>query len=392
MSPAIPSPSPRHPRGALRALVPVILGLALALALPAGAQAASAPAPDTTVTWSVKPADTAQGSDRPNYAYELTPGGTVGDALSVTNRSPAPITLRVYAADGFLTPDGALDILAGGEESTELGSWVDIDSPQITLDSGASTDVPFRIAVPADAPPGDYAAGVVASMLVTADTGTVTERRLGSRVHVRVLGDIAPALTVTDVAVDYRGSLNPVEAGSAVVTYTVANTGNARLDPGVEVALGGPFGWASVSASDDVPELLPGSRLERTVEVAGVAPLGLLTADVTATSQVVSRTLTGTEPSTFDPLVTVGSAATAAMPWTTLAIVALVAALVAWRIVAARRRRAAHAREIAAAVAAATADRDASGSPTDTSRSPAEASTDTTDAAAEREPAAPRSP
>lgn len=322
----------------------------------AAAEDPAAPSADTMVTWSVKPADTAQGRDRPNYAYDLPPGGTVGDALYVANRSPQPITLAVYAADGFLTEDGALDILAGGVASTDLGSWVSIETTELTLDSGASAEVPFTIAVPADAPPGDYAAGVVASMLVTADNGTITERRLGSRVHLRVQGDLAPALTVGDVVVDYHGTVNPVEAGSATVTYTLTNTGNTRLDPDVAVALGGPFGLASVSAADDAPELLPGSTLQRTVEVAGVVPLGLLSAEVTANSQVVSRTLAGAEPSALDPLVSAGSGSTAAMPWTALAILAVLALFVAWRIVAARRRKAAHARELAAAVAAARAE------------------------------------
>lgn len=352
------SPTGIGPRAArsLRSALAALAGLALALAVPVSADAAAAPSSDTTVTWSVKPADTAQGRDRPNYAYDLAPGGTVGDALYVANRSPEPLTLAVYAADGFLTEDGALDILAGGEESTELGSWVSIETREVTLDPGADAEIPFTIAVPADTPPGDYAAGIVASMLVTADTGTVTERRLGSRVHLRVQGDLAPALVVGDVAVDYQGTANPVETGSATVTYTLTNTGNTRLDPDVDVALGGPFGWARVTAADDAPELLPGSSLERTVQVAGVVPLGLLAADVTATSQVVSRTLAGAEASTLDPLVSAASAATAAVPWTALAILAALVLLVVWRIVAARRRTAAHAREIAAAVAAARGD------------------------------------
>lgn len=350
MSQAKTSPRP------LRLLLSLLAGLALLLGSPVAASAAAAPSGETTVTWSVKPADTAQGRDRPNYAYDLPRGGTVGDALYVANRSPQPITLRVYAADGFLTEDGALDILAGGTESTDLGSWVSIEAPELTLDSGASAEVPFTVAVPAAAAPGDYAAGIVASMLVTADNGTVTERRLGSRMHLRVQGDLAPALAVNDVVVDYHGTANPAETGSATVGYTLTNTGNTRLDPNVEVALGGPFGWARVTATDDAPELLPGSSLQRTVEVAGVVPLVLLSADVTATSQVVSRTLAGAEPSTLDPLVSQGAAATAAVPWTALAILAVVALLVAWRVVAGRRRRAAHAAEIAAAVAAARAD------------------------------------
>ncbi len=111
-----------------------------------------------------------------------------------------------------------------------------------------------------------------------------------------------------------------------------------------------------MSAADDAPELLPGSSLQRTVEVASVVPLVLLSADVTATSQVVSRTLAGAEPSTLDPLVSAGSAATAAMPWTALAILLVLTLFLVWRIVAARRRKAAHARELAAAVAAARAE------------------------------------
>ncbi|WP_279365978.1 DUF916 domain-containing protein [Microbacterium testaceum] len=373
----------------LRLLLAFLAGLALLLGTPLAASAEAAPSPDTTVTWSVKPADTAQGRDRPNYAYDLMPGGTVGDALYVANRSPQPITLRVYAADGFLTDDGALDILAGGAESTDLGSWVSIASPELTLDSGASAEVPFTVTVPADAAPGDYAAGIVASMLVTADNGTVTERRLGSRVHLRVQGDLAPSLAIGDVVVDYHGTTNPAETGSATVGYTLTNTGNTRLDPNVEVALGGPFGWARVTAADDAPELLPGSSLKRTVEVAGVVPLVLLSADVTATSQVVSRTLAGAEPSALDPLVSQGAAATAAVPWTALAILAVVALLVAWRVIAARRRRAAHAREIAAAVAAARADADGSGSAaegTDADGTDAAGPGAATGAAAEREP------
>lgn len=349
--------SPTSSRSARRALLPVLLGLTLALAAPATvAHAAATGESETTVSWSVRPADTAQGRDRPNFAYELNPGGTLGDALFVTNRSAEPIVLDVYAADGFLTPDGSLDILAGGEQSSELGSWVDIDASELSLASGESAEVPFTVAVPAATPPGDYAAGVVASMLVTADNGTVTERRLGSRVHLRVLGDLAPALTVSDVSVDYHGTLNPIEPGSATVTYTLVNTGNARLDPGVTVSLAGPFGWAPVDVADDAPELLPGSSIERTVQLAGVAPLGLVTAEVTSSSEVVSRTLAGSSPASFDPVLSTGAASTAAVPWTALVALLLLGGLVAWRIVAVRRRKAAQERAIAEAVAAAKAE------------------------------------
>lgn len=85
---------------------------------PAAADPAADPAADaaasTQVTWGVRPADTVHGTERPNFAYTLPPGGTLSDALVVTNKGDAPLALDVYAADGFLTPDGTLDVLEAG--------------------------------------------------------------------------------------------------------------------------------------------------------------------------------------------------------------------------------------------------------------------------------------
>jgi hypothetical protein len=362
MSPATPTrttPIPRFLTWMLALLLAAFGSLSTGAAVAASDPAAeTAPAADTTVTWSVRPADTAEGSGRPNFAYELAPGGTLADALLVTNRSPAPITLDVYAADGFLTADGALDILPGGEESTDLGSWITIDGPALELASGESAEVPFSLDVPDDVPPGDYAAGIVASMLVTAENGTVTERRLGSRIHLRVLGDLAPALSVSDVSVSYDGSINPLDAGAASVTYTLTNTGNTRLAPAVGVSASGPFGWAGVSAFDDAPELLPGSSVTRTLEVAGAPALFALTADVTATAEIVSPGVTAAD-ALPGPVIATGSAVTAAIPWTVLIALVVAAALLAWLLVMRRRRTLAQRRAVDDAVAAALRERDA---------------------------------
>lgn len=360
-SPVPPPPPPARARRRFPTLISLAIGLTLAVAPTITATAATTEASEasseTAVSWSVRPADTAQGVGRPNFGYESNPGGTLADALVVTNRSPETIELAVYAADGFLTDDGSLDILPASETSTELGSWVVIDTPQLSLDSGATAEVPFRVDIPAGTPPGDYAAGIVASMLVTADDGTVTERRLGSRIHLRVLGDLAPTLTVSDVAVSYHGVLSPVEAGTATVTYTLTNTGNTRLDPDVDVTASGPFGWAAARADDDAPELLPGSSMERAVEVSGVAPLALLSAEVTATATVVSPGVT-VDQTFSDPITAAGSAATAAVPWSALVVVLVAAGIVAWILLSRKREKAAQQRAVDAAVAAAIAERD----------------------------------
>ncbi|WP_282948681.1 DUF916 domain-containing protein [Cellulomonas endometrii] len=319
------------------------------------------PAASTQVSWGVRPADTVHGAERPNFAYSLAPGGTLSDALVVTNRGDAPLALDVYAADGFLTADGTLDVLEAGEESTALGSWVQVATPEVVVAPGESLEVPFTVTVPEGVQPGDYAAGVVSSLLVENAAGVSVDRRLGSRMHVRVGGDLAPALTVSDVRVDWSAGSNPVTPGTAAVTFTVTNTGNARIAPAEQVQVSGLMGLGRArAAAVEVPELIPGASVERTVTVDGVWPLVRTTARVALGGEVVAlpaaagTTTAAAEPAPAVPGV-VATAADWAVPWPALALVALLVLLVVWRVRARRRRRTAHQREVDDAVAAALA-------------------------------------
>ena len=342
-----------------RTRVPVALAAltllgALALGGAPAATAATATDGSTQVTWGVRPADTVHGAERPNFAYTLPPGGTLSDALVVTNGGDAPLALDVYAADGFLTPDGTLDVLEAGEESTALGSWVAVATPEVVVQPDASVEIPFTVTVPADAQPGDYAAGVVSSLLVENAEGVTVDRRLGSRMHVRVSGDLAPAIAVSDVRVDYDAGGNPARPGSATVSFTVTNTGNARVAPAEQVQIAGLLGLGRArAAAVDVPELIPGASVERSVVVDGVWPLVRTTARVALAGEVVA--LPGAAAAGENPLVpgVVGTAAAWAVPWAVLAALLLVGALVALRVRAGRRRKVRQQQAVDAAVAAA---------------------------------------
>ncbi|MFF3063611.1 DUF916 domain-containing protein [Oerskovia sp. NPDC057915] len=326
---------------------------------PAAADAAPAGPVASPVTWGVRPADTVHGTERPNYAYALEPGASLDDGIIVSNYTQGPLTFRVYAADGFMTDAGELDLLPAGEESSALGAWVSFAGEEVTVDGGDSVVVPFTVTVPADATPGDYAAGVVSSLLVENAEGVSVDRRLGSRMHLRVAGDLVPAVVLDDVSVTYDGTLNPFAAGDATVTFTVTNDGNTRLAAGQVVRVAGPWGAGAQSAPRvELPELLPGTSVTRTVTVDGVWPLGRVSADVRVTAEVV--TAIGATDADTVPFVApaTASASTLAVPWAALALlVLLVAGVVLWRR-AARRRRASDERKVAEAVAQALKERD----------------------------------
>ncbi|AXX30264.1 DUF916 domain-containing protein [Actinosynnema pretiosum subsp. pretiosum] len=308
-----------------------------------------------SVTWGVRPADNALGKARPNFGYTAAPGAVIADELLVTNHERRALTFRVYAADAFTTSSGQLDLLPAGTPSEHVGTWVAFGQGEVTVQAGQTVPVPFTVSVPASATPGDHSGGVVTSLGVAdASSGITVDRRLGSRMHVRVGGALAPSLEVRDLTVDYAGSANPVGPGSAKVSYTVVNTGNTRLTATQSVRVEGPFGWLGADAeAAALPELLPGESATREA-VASVPPSGRITAAVTLVSMVPGGTV-------LEPVV--GTGDVLAIPWAAvISLLLLLCAALGLRA-RARARRAGEERRIAAAVDAAL-NRDQAGSGT----------------------------
>ncbi|WP_285106278.1 DUF916 domain-containing protein [Promicromonospora sp. MEB111] len=336
-----------RPTLVLTALLTVLLG-GLPLVGPAAAHAMPAVADTSTdtstdgISWSVTPADNRQGTGRANYAYAVEPGDRVRDALVVTNRSAAPLQLAVYGTDAFTTPGGHIDLLTAEEHATGLGTWITFRQGTLDLDPGESAEVPFTLRVPDDATPGDHSGGVVTALTQqVGDSALTVDRRLALRVHARVAGDLAPGLGISDLSVTTDVSANPFGTVTSTVRYRLTNTGTARLVPTESVTVTGPSGasWpggtatASESASGELTEILPGSTVERVVEVRGVRPLVRAEATVRVDGLVVGIGGGGVT-SAHD------AASGWAVPWALLGLVLLaVAAAVVIPLVRARRGR-----------------------------------------------------
>lgn len=340
---------------ALATLFVAAFAASAGFAAPAVADTADGP----DVTWGVRTASNDHGDARENFVYEADPGQTIDDAIIVSNYDVVPVTLDVYAADGFTTTSGQLDVAARDKPPLEIGAWVVPAADRITVQPGESLLVPFTLTVPSNATPGDHAGGLLTTLTQPpVENGLTVDRRLGIRIHLRVGGALAPSLAIDDLHVDYAGTLNPFGTGMATVTYTVHNTGNVRLSAGQAVSLAGPFGMLGTDAAtpDPVPELLPGETWPVTVKVKGVVPAFLLTA--TATLKPAAP-----EGADLSVAVVTATASTAAVPWTLCAIVLLLAAGIVLLVLRRRRARVRQkAREealVQAAVEAALREREA---------------------------------
>ncbi|SNT60453.1 WxL protein peptidoglycan domain-containing protein [Actinacidiphila glaucinigra] len=340
------SATPISPR---RIVAAFVAALAVLLGTPAYATAAptNRPADDTPVSWGAAPADTAVGKGRSRFSYTLAPGSRVSDALAVVNRSDTTIKLKVYASDAFTTPSGGIDLLTADKKPRDVGSWITMKSTTLTLKSQQSATVPFTLTVPSDATPGDHSGGVLTSLVTETQGRTVRlDRRLGSRLYLRVNGPLDPSLTVGDLHASYQGTLDPAGSGSLRVTYTVENTGNVRLKARQLLRAEGLFGLIGQDAGlPDLPEILPGNSLTRTVTVNGIWPGVRLDTDV-----ILQPLASDDQPALRAHQVT-ASRSLWAWPWGQLIVLAALATSGGAYALLRRRRRRKVERAIADAVA-----------------------------------------
>jgi len=311
----------------------------IALLATAGLFAAASPAAadEGDVSWGVRTSSNDQGTDRQNFGYEIDPGKAVSDAFVISNHDVLPLDLALYGADGFTTEAGQLDVVTQGTESVALGAWIDFAADSVTVPAGESVEVPFTVTVPDNATPGDYAGAVITSLgQPSAEQGISVDRRLGIRIHLRVGGTLAPALTVDDMHVDYSGTFNPFGTGDATVSYTLENTGNARLTAGQTISIAGLFGMLPADAPDVavVPELLPGESWKVSARVAGVFPTFWLSAKTVVTLESASN---DTADAAIAPVE--ATATTWAVPWALLVLILVVAALIVAAVFVTRRLR-----------------------------------------------------
>lgn len=335
------------PRRALLVASAALLALGLGLGSSASALAASpspSPSPSSsstggkptaTVTYGLGPSTKGKLDRRTGYTLLTTRGGTVKDEVGIVNLSTKPLTLNIYAADALNAPDGEFGLQPAAAEVTDSAAWVVFQTPTgkgyVKLKPKQTVYVPFSVTVPKDAPVGDHVAGIVVSTVATGETpgertSQVTlEQRVALKMALRVAGQLNPTLAIENLQASYAGSLNPLAAGTATVTYTVRNTGNVRLGAAQKVTVGGITGSTSVDSLPDIPILLPGGSATVTVPVPDARPAGILTATV----DVTPLTLPGDANPSIEPVS--ASTRVAAVPWLLVGVLAaIVLAVVAW--------------------------------------------------------------
>ena len=224
-----------------------------------------------------------------HFSYTLAAGGSGTGTLVVSNLTHQPLTLALFGAD--LVPlggSGGYTVTQFGQPMHGVGAWITVQ-PTVTVAPLAEAAVPFSVAVPESAAPGDYGGAVVAQNTPQGTTGIQVQTREALEVAVRV-----PGATVLGA---HLGPLQARRSGSRVVlTAVLRNTGTERFRYGGQVFLqrGGSAVLVSAPMNPHAAFLLPGQQVRLTARWDHPPRFG----SVTARASVLATPDTGT-PQTF---------------------------------------------------------------------------------------------
>jgi hypothetical protein len=203
----------------------VVFGVLLAGIAPASALAA-----DDGVDLSLRPV----GQAGAYFDLTMRPGETQDLTVAIGNGGDATLVARTYAADVYTIINGGFGGRLRDDKRTGMTDWVDYRSALLTLPADEVTRRTFTVAVPADAPPGEY----ITSLVLENDqpirsTGALTVDQIVRQavaVVVTVPGLRSPQLVV-------GAATHQLVAGRSIVSVAVANPGNVRLKPYIDVTL-----------------------------------------------------------------------------------------------------------------------------------------------------------
>ena len=322
-------------RLALGALLAAVLSLLVSTSGAAQDDVATGDPAEQTANgpWNLAPTTPQDGPGRNWFILDMQPGQVLRDSVSLANTSDEPISFAIYPADAYNAPNsGQFAIRSASDPQEDIASWVTLSTDAYTVQPDRRVVIPFEIAVPDDAAPGDHV-GAIAAMNVnpegTTQSGGVQldiMRIIGVRLYVNVAGPADPSLSVDDVSVSTDApALGFGGSPSGTVTYTVTNDGNARLAPSVDVQVSGGLGGPDETLeTGELEELLPGNSLTITEEWEGLPIIGPVTVTVTATGG--------------DEVSATSETAVWIVPWALLLLLAVLLALVVVAFTWRRRR------------------------------------------------------
>jgi uncharacterized membrane protein len=182
--------------------------------------------------------------------FNVNPGETVNFDMFVRNDQNYDVNL--YSDIEGFTEEGTTKVFLGKVPEVE---WVEIEK-KVFLKAGDSTNVPVKIKVPENAPPGGHFLVIwfgTASAEVKEGIGVGV--RVGSLIYINVTGNVIEKISVKNFQAPKIAFGFPVK-----FRYSILNEGNTYVRPTGDIEIKNIFGRlvANLKVNSKEAQILPG--------------------------------------------------------------------------------------------------------------------------------------
>lgn len=163
------------------------------------------------------------------FIYSIPAGDSKNDSVTVVNNGTEPVTLKVYPADSTKTKEGGFALTNIDAVNTDIGSYIKLETSEITLAPKEVKKINFVITMPENATKGEHSGGIVFEnttprKVKTNKMNVNVISRVGVRIYETVPGDEQLSMNVSDlkysVVNDYLS-----------FTFKLQNTGTVHVTP-----------------------------------------------------------------------------------------------------------------------------------------------------------------
>lgn len=172
------------------------------------------------------------------FIHTVNEGDNIKEGIKVMNNTQEVKTLMIYPADYIPSTDGGFACKQLAEKQTEVGTWINLEKKEITLEPMTNEIIDFAINVPTSLDAGEHNGCVLVQEKKpeTKKAGMNLSIRTGLRVLLTVPGDLVRKLELLSFKVV------PNSQGHYFLIPELKNTGNVSIDANVKVITTNMFG------------------------------------------------------------------------------------------------------------------------------------------------------
>jgi hypothetical protein len=301
------------------------------------------------------------------FVYDVKPGGVHKGAIIVSNTGNRAGTVKLFAADAT-TASRTGAVYPSGKRPTGAGAWVKLSRSSLTLAPSRHATVQFTVRVPANAPAGQWLAGIIAETKNTV-LGPKTKQKANVQIRVRNQTIVGVQVNVPGppvVAFEIGAVTAGGQRGFQQVIVHFANNGNQLTKPTGNVVIADSKGTTIETLPFKMDTFLPQTAIDypllltkallpgdyrATVKLVVPATAGVPGKTVVASpsfsvsKQDVAQVFTSSQPTQVPPsaaAVTTTAGVSSALTWALIAAGAcgvLLLALLIFQLIRGRRAK-----------------------------------------------------